>query len=64
VDLPDPLEPLELEADVELSELEPVELELEESDDVDDDDDEESPFFEPLDELEAVALAESRLSLR
>ena len=62
----DELEPPELpEPDVELEPLEPepFELELEESEE-DDVDDAESPLFEPLDELEAVALEESRLSLR
>jgi hypothetical protein len=49
---------LELEPELEL-----VELELEESDE-DDVDGEESPLFEPFDELEAVVLDESRLSLR
>ena len=53
------------EPDVELEPLEPepFELELEESEE-DDVDAAESPLFEPLDELEAVALEESRLSLR
>ena len=55
---PEPPELLELEPEVELAELE-----LEESDE-DDVDDEESPLFEPFDELEAVVLDESRLSLR
>lgn len=51
---------LELEPE---PEPELAELELEESDE-DDVDDEESPVFEPFDELEAVVLDESRLSLR
>ena len=64
----DELEPPELpEPDVELEPFEPepfeLELELEESEE-DDVDAAESPLFEPLDELEAVAFDESRLSLR